>query len=482
MSALKSIAIAAIAAVALLACPLGSPAVAEPPVSPPNIVLIFADDLGWRDLQNDGGEWADTPHTTALAAQGLTFTRAYASAPVCSPTRASLLTGQHPARHGFTAVAGMPNRMDLPMVPAPSLEELPADALLFPKLLAEAGYATVLAGKWHLGGETPEVEDVEPPLRLGFTDFLGEIRPMEGEVDPASMRETQGYHHFFPFQFQRRRVELPGASEGDWLGDALTRSACDFIREHRDGPFFVELSHYLIHSPLEAPAELIEKYRAKIGGEAGEKQVIAAAMIELFDDSVGRVMETLDELGLAENTILIVTSDNGGWNQASRNEPLRGGKANLYEGGVRVPLIVRWPGHAEPGSRTDARTLTTDFFPTFLEAAGVAMPDAADHPLDGVSLLPVLEGDTDAVERGVPLFWFYPHHHVLPPHASLLDGDFKFLHFFGGRPDELYDLDPDPIEQQNLAPQRPDIASRMRQRLLAALGRMNASLPHPRGN
>ena len=425
----------------------------------PNIVLILADDLGWRDLACYGNPYFSTPHIDRLAAEGVRFPQSYAAAPVCSPTRASILTGKYPARTGVTDwIPGRrwPERGPLitPAVP----RQLALDETTIPERLRPLGYRSASIGKWHLGGPGFLPTDQGFDINIGGT--------ASGSPPPGPRP------YFGPF-------DLPGlkGSEGDFLTEKLTDAAIAFIEQNRQNPFFLLLAHFTVHIPLGAPETLVEKHRVRA---QGRYHPVYAAMVETFDESVGRVMAALERNGLAGNTMVILTSDNGGLcfegrstERVTDNSPLRAGKGHVYDGGIRVPLIVRWPGVARGGISIETPVASIDLCPTLCEAAGLRA-----RGLDGVSLLPALEG-RPLPSR--PLFWHYPHYSNQggEPASAVRDGDWKLIEFYAGERRELYNLRNDPGEQRNLAGRQPALARRLGLALHSWLRQAGARLPQP---
>jgi arylsulfatase A len=450
----------------------------------PNVVLILADDLGWRDLRCTGNPWHDTPNLDRLAAQGTRFTRAYAPAPICSASRAAILTGRSPARLGFEFVVKDPSSKPptgLPLAPPPYPRELPLSEITLAELLHPSGYATGFFGKWHLNqhaGTYLSWSATHGPLQQGFAEGAGDFGA-HSYGDPARPTGEQG-----PF------------AKGDHGRDALTEKAVAFLRTHRHQPFYLHLSHYFVHDPIRTRAQwLVEKYAARLPPGADPRRAAYAAMVEVLDHLTGEVLRALDELGLAENTIVVFTSDNGGHPQYSANGPLRGGKWNLHEGGLRVPFLVRWPGRVRAGATSDAPLVGTDLLPTLCHAAGVPLP--AGVTLDGRDLLPLWLGEA-AADSDREFIWHFPYYHpegaaygrALPhigtddfavsrtqPQSAILAGPWKLIHDYETGRDQLFDLDRDPGEQADLAESRPDRARAMRARLEASLLAAGARRP-----
>ena len=426
---------------------------------PPNIVVIVADDLGWADLGVYGSTFHQTPRLDRLAREGLRFTNAYAACPVCSPTRAALLTGRYPARVGITDYIG--GRRAGRLKPAPYLDHLPLAETTVADAFKAAGYVTAFIGKWHLGGTNFY------PTQHGF------------DVNIAGSAQGHPPSYFSPYKIPT----LPDGPPGEYLTDRLTDEAVSFITTNRARPFLLWLSHYAVHTPLQAKPELLEKYRAALEqlppasddefrpeGERRDRRLqrvpVYAAMLESLDQSVGRVSEVLARFGLDGRTIVVFTSDNGGLSTSegspTSNAPLRAGKGWLYEGGVRVPLLVKWPGVTNPGATTDTPAISTDIFPTLLEAAG--LPARPSAHVDGRSLVPVLRGG-QLPHR--PFFWHYPHYGNQggAPPGSVREGDWKLIEWFEDHRVELFNLQGDPGEQHNLAGQEPEKVNALEARL-----------------
>lgn len=443
--------------------------------APPNIVFILADDLGMSDLGVYGQKLAETPHLDRLAQQGMRFTQAYAPAPICSASRAALLTGRTPARLHFEFVTKDP-KAEHPAGTALQEPPFPVDLSLAEVTLAEvlgpAGYASGFFGKWHLTQANDRY--------LGHGETFG---PRQQGFDTAS--ETRGSHPYSYLPEGSKGVPPFGAlAPGEFAPDALTDEAVDFLRSNRDRRFLLYLSHYYVHAPVHTRSEwLFKKYRAKAARldlPVSDGQIRYAAMIETMDHLVGRVLTALDELGLTENTLVVFTSDNGGHPHYVAGDPLRGGKWTLYEGGVRVPLLVRWPGRTAAGAVSETPVTGTDFFPTFCEAAG-ATP-AGDRSRDGLSLVPLLAGRSRTLARDT-LTWHFPYYHPwvvgTKPVSAIRRGGLKLLYFYEDRRAELYDLRADPGEQRDQAAARPQEAAELLAQLQAELTAQGARLPQP---
>ena len=402
----------------------------------PNIIFVLADDLGWAELGCYGNRFNETLNLDKLASEGMKFTDAYAAAPVCSPYRAALMTGQYPARVGITDYL-RPN----------ATNHLSTEHITVAEMLKRAGYATGIIGKWHLTGYANHGVKEFPPSRHGFDETI-----------ISENRGIGGGSYFHPYHFNREITKrLP---DKEYLVDRCNLEAVEFIERHKDGPFFLYLSHYAVHTRLLGKDELVAKYEKTPGSGRGSRasrnNPHLAAQLESIDEGVGMIMKKLDELGLAAKTVLIFTSDNGGEDRVTSNAPLRAGKSTLYEGGIREPLIVRWPGVVKAGSMCSTPTANVDFYPTFLQFAGYKA-DPRQY-LDGVSILPLLKSPRAKLGRDT-LYWHYP---LKKPHflggrssGAIRQGNFKLVEFFDDGAVELYNLAEDIGERHNLAEKLP---------------------------
>ncbi len=420
---------------------------------PPNVVFVSIDDLGWDELGCYGNTFNETPRIDRLAREGLRFTNAYAAAPLCSPSRAALMTGLYPARTGITDF--------LRAEGAASDKYLSPDIPTVPDVLGPYGYTTGLIGKWHLT-ETysgPYADRPGNPYAHGFD-----------EVVASEHRYIGGGDYFHPYFFM---PDLPAREPDEYLTDRLATEAVDFITRHRDEPFFVHLSNYAVHTELDAKPELVAKYQAKPGSAVSPNRPVLAAMLESIDDQVGRIADRLGELGLADNTLLLVTSDNGG-PYRDANRPLRGGKGECYEGGIRVPLVAHWPGVVPAGKKDATLTSTIDVLPTALELAG-GKPGAE---FDGRSIVPVLTG-TGAVDRDT-MFWVYPHFiGGTHPHAAVRSGQFKLVQYLRDGRSELYQVVRDPGETAEVSALYPAKTRQLRAMLEAHIADVRLLPPTP---
>jgi len=423
-----------------------------PVIAKPNIVFILADDLGYMDLGCHGSKYYETPNIDRFAAQAMRFTDAY-SAPVCAPTRAALMTGKSAARLRRTCVR-------LPGVPL--VHTLPLSEYTLAELLRDRGYRTAIFGKWQLS------------------------KPARGQLQDYGFETCVGVSggtgsHIFPYR-------LPGLEQGnagEYLADRLTAEACRFMEEKKSRPFFVYLSHYAVHTPLQAKPELLEKWQKKpVSG--GQNNPTYAAMVESLDDSIGQLLHKIEELGLTDRTVLVFTSDNGGLDHyfnnvhVTSNAPLRGEKGMVYEGGIRVPLLVRWPGVTRAGTTGNVPVAVEDYYPTIAEIAGATIPPEVREKQDGTSFAALLRGNSTARDRA--LYWHYPHYHDrFPPDpaGAIREGDWKLIEFFDPWRLELYHLTEDIGENNNLAAKMPDKAQAMQKKLAAWRERVGAQMPVP---
>ena len=436
---------------ALVASALSAPAGA----GKMKVIVILTDDLGWTDLGCFGSKFYETPNIDRLASQGMKFTDAYASCTVCSPTRASLLTGQYPARLRLTDwIAGHKRPFAKLNVPDWTME-LNTGIPNLANVLKAAGYATASIGKWHLGPEE------NWPDKQGF------------DVNIAGAHIGQPPSYFSPYKIKT----LTDGPDGEFLSDRLTQEAIKFIEKNQGRPFFVYLPHYGVHTHLMAKPEAIEKYKAKADKAAPHNNPVYAGLIESVDESVGRLMAKLDELKLSERTLVIFTSDNGGLIGPTSNVPLRAGKGSAYEGGVRVPLVVKWPGVTKPGSVSDTPVISADFYPTILAALGLTPP--VGNAVDGESIEPALR-QTGTLKRDA-IFWHYPHYHPggATPYSAVRSGDYRLVEFYEDHRVELYDLKNDLGETTDLAAQMPEKAAALKQKLGAWLKSVDAQFPSP---
>lgn len=412
---------------------------------PPNILFVNVDDLGWKDLGIYGSSFYETPNIDRLAAEGMMFTSAYAAAANCAPSRASMFTGRYSPHHGIYTVASSERGKSESrrLIPTPNTTILNDSISTLVTDLKNAGYKTISLGKWHIS---------ESPLKQDF------------DINVGGGPNGHPKSYFSPYLNEN----LSDGPEGEYLTDRLTEEAIQFLEENRNDPFFLYLPYYTVHTPLQGKEELIEKYNNK-EPSGDQSHAIYASMIESLDTNFGRIMHALEELGLKENTIVIFTSDNGGIRGISTQEPLRAGKGSYYEGGIRVPMIISWPGNVTKGTRSDEPVINIDLYPTILEIL-----NDSNSSLEGQSILPVLSGENTLEER--PLFWHFPIYlqaydrqkddgrdslFRTRPGSVIGLGKWKLHEYFEDGGLELYDLEKDIGERSNLVREYPDIANQL---------------------
>jgi arylsulfatase A-like enzyme len=452
--------------------------------SKPNFVFILIDDMGWADTGCYGSTFYETPNIDKLATQGMRFTHAYAAGSVCSPTRASILSGKHPARVEITDWIGSKAKGKL--LPPIDRDEMPFEEVTIAEALKKAGYATGFIGKWHLGADPYLPENQGFDINIGGDEYGA----------PPS--------YFYPYKGRNRKVpDLGDGKPDEYLTDRLTDESLTFIEQHQDEPFFLYLSHYAVHTPLQSKPDLLEKYKAKAEKlpsldpaflpegngrsltRARQDNPVFAGMVESTDKSVGRVMQKLKELDLEKNTIVIFMSDNGGLSTLLKsrrtwptcNLPLRAGKGWLYEGGIREPLIIKWPDVVKPDTECDEVVTSTDFYPTILQMAGLdLMPE--QHK-DGVSMMPLLK-QTGTIDRKA-IYWHYPHYHGSGnvPSGAVRAGDYKLIEWYEDGSVELYDLSKDIGEKTNLVDEMPEKTKQLKEMLHNWRNQINAKMPLP---
>lgn len=426
----------------------------------PNVVFILVDDWGITDAGVQGSDFFETPIIDRFAEQSLRFTQAYAASPVCSPTRAAIMTGKSPARLDMTiwhegAIDGGPR--DRRLLNAAAEANLAREEFTLAELFKQSGYYTAHIGKWHLGNAAyyPETQGFD--LNVGGTywgapvSFFYPYRGVWSRNDP-----------------ELRYVPAGPGKPGDYLTDRLTDHAVQVIEDHQKEPFFLSLWFHTVHTPIQGRPELTERFRRKPAGQ-NHSHPEYAAMVASLDENVGRILAALDNAGLTDNTIVVLTSDNGGFDIPSRksgnmaptnNAPYRSGKGTLYEGGIRVPLMIRWPGRTEPGTVSSELVTSQDFLPTFADAMNHEIDPAIS--LDGVSLGPVLDDHSAPLEPR-PLYWHYPHYYPrMTPGSAVRDGDWKLIHYYEDNRVELFDLVADPGERRDLADEEPDRVATLR--------------------
>ncbi len=436
---------------------------ADTPQQRPNMVFIYVDDMGWADLSCYNNTYHESPRIDAFAQQGVRYTNAYAPAPVCSPARAGVFSGQYPARLGVTDwIPGHWRPYEKKLAVVNRTQHLPLEVETFGEALRDAGYKTGYFGKWHLGDEEEYFVD-----KQGFDDVV--------------MYQGGGTYYglnkkFYPTQ----QIE-----DSVYLTDALTNYAVDFLERNQDSTFFLVISHFAVHLPLEVPDSLYNQFKDK-PHTMPVNNPWYAGMIKSLDNNIGRVLDKIDELNLADNTMIVFYSDNGGLHEPYRkeylkytrnqpvtsNKPLKGEKGNLYEGGIRVPMIVRWPGHTHANTVSDIPVSGIDLYPTFLEIAGVAK---GNRTLDGQSMIPTFDGTSTAQDRA--LFWHYPVFHHGEPASAMRKGNYKVIKNYITEEVEIYDLSTDLGESKNIADQDAELTAKLVKELDSHLSEVKAELP-----
>ncbi len=441
----------------------------------PNIVLILIDDMGWTDVACFGSQYYETPNIDRLAAGGMRFTDSYAACAVCSPTRASIMTGRYPVRTGITDwirgrfqggsvpldgknPSGFEGDESRRLLCPQNARWLELDEITVAEILEPEEYVSCHIGKWH----------------LGFTEWYPENQGFDFNIGGCDYGQPPSY--FDPY-FRSGHGPIPTLKPrkvGEYLTDREADEAVGFIRRHKDQPFFLYLAHYAVHTPLEGKNDLVRKYAAKPG--TNQDNATYAAMVESVDLAVGRILDVLDELDIADNTLIFFTSDNGGYLQATHNAPLRSGKGYPYEGGIRVPLIVRWPNKVPAGTECREPVTSTDYFPTICEAASVPLPQ--DRPLDGVSLLPLITGKSSLDREDI--FWHFPHYRGdIVPYSIIRSGDWKLIRRYEGKTYELFNLKEDLSEELDLSEKLPERVAELNFKLDEWLLGTAAKMPKP---
>ena len=442
----------------------------------PNFLFVLVDDLGWSDLGVYGSDLHETPRIDAFAETAMRFTNAYSASPVCSPTRASILTGKYPAKVRMTIwreAAGTPP-LNRKLVPPTTVDSLPHAEITIAEVLRPAGYVTAHIGKWHLG--TAEYY----PQTQGFDYNIG------GTLWGAPQSFFYPYSGTRPFRGYRYVPHLEGGVDGEYLTDRLTSEAIRILREVGGKPFFLHVAFHTVHTPIEGKPKIADRYRARIGEGMRHRNPHLAAMVHSLDENFGRLLDTLRELGAIDNTVVILTSDNGGFVnqydglQVTDNSPLRSGKGSLYEGGIRVPAIIRWPGVTPPSSVNDTPISSVDYYRTILAIAGLEGDKDYNRAVDGINLAPLLSEPSAETDRSA-LYFHYPHYYTTTtPVSAVRVGDWKLLRYYEDTRVELYNLADDVGERNDLSTKRPEIALALVKRLEAWWERVGAQHPWPR--
>ena len=457
---LHGIAALSIASLLLITSQLHSaPAVVGESIGQPNIVLILADDLGWADLGCYGNKIYRTPNLDQLAAEGLRFTDAYAASSVCSPTRASIQSGKYPARLDLTLWLNGKSPAHAKLLDAPHAKQLPLKEVTIAESLRTAGYVTASIGKWHLGDEPYYPQHQGYDLNVGGT---------------ASGSPAGGY-------FLLNKMTLPRAQQGEYLTDHLTDEAIRFIGANHKRPFFLYQAYHSVHTPIQGKPDLVQTYRDRMEKAGRQFNPAYAAMVHSLDENVGRIVAALDEHGIAEDTVVLFFSDNGGYHRVTDNAPLRAGKGYSYEGGHREPLIVRYPRLITAGGVCREPVVSTDFYPTMLELAG--LPPSSEQHIDGVSLVRLFDEPAASLDREA-IYWHYPHYSPQggTPSGAIRQGDWKLIEFFEDGRLELYNLRDDLSEEHDQAAAMPEKVEALHAKLLSWRREVDAKMPAPNPN
>jgi len=447
----------------------------------PNIVFIIVDDLGWVDTGCYGSKYYETPNIDHLAAEGMRFTNAYAACAVCSPTRAAVMTGRYPARTGITdwihwrhfegdpTDANQSHRTEYvgdesnKLLCPPNPYWMDRKEVTVAERLKSAGYTTCHIGKWHLGPDAWYPEHQGFDYNIGGCDY------------------GQPPTYFDPYRRESNTPNIPTLEPrepGEYLTDREADEATDFIKEHKDEPFFLYMAHYAVHTPIEAKDELIRKYKNK--PKYGQKNATYAAMIDNVDQAVGKILDTLDDHNLTRDTVVFFTSDNGGFSRYTNNAPLREGKGYPYEGGIREPLIIRWPGVVKPNIISDEVVTSVDYLPTICDIVGIPLP--AGPKIDGVSLARHLRSNGKAQLGRDAVYWHFPHYrhgNLIVPYSIIRCGDYKLIKRYEGKEFELFNLAQDLSEKNDLSDQMPQKVKELNAKLTAWLRETGAKLPRP---
>jgi arylsulfatase A len=433
---------------------------ADTKTKPLNFVFLLVDDLGWTDVGCFGSDLYETPNIDQLAKQGMKFTNGYASCTVCSPTRASVMTGKYPPRTGVTNWISNASM------------RLKKSEITIAEVLKAGGYATAHLGKWHLAPRgAPDVEDYYPEDQ-GFDINIGGTH----WGAPSS--------YFHPYQGKKAVPLPPGGKDGDFLTDRLTDEAVAILDKWKDRKFFMYFPYYAVHTPIMGRPDLVAHYTKKIKPGLLHKNTKYAAMIHAVDLSVGRIMKKLDQLGIADHTVIIFTGDNGGLDRKGSptdNAPLRAGKGSAYEGGVREPTIIKWPGVTKPGSVCDEPIISVDYYPTIAQMAGLTGDAEHNKTVDGETIVPLLKNPKAKLKRD-SLYWHYPHSHGggAKPYGAIRQGDFRLVRFYADGRYELYNLAEDIGEKIDLAAKMPGKAKMLNDKLSVWLKDVGAKFPGPK--
>ncbi|MGC6431001.1 MAG: sulfatase [Jejuia sp.] len=440
----------------------------------PNIVLVIIDDMGWKDMSCSGSAYYETPNIDKMANEGMRFTKAYSAAPVCAPSRGAIFTGKNPARTKFTTVfngkAAPDDRLyevskkrdggnNNQYYEALHRHNIPKNEVFFAHVLKDNGYATGFFGKWHCG--------IHP-------DYIPENRGFDVAIGYRNKHVPTAVSGHWGKTFKSYGVGLQHIEDDQYIADVLTNKCISFIERNNDKPFLAVLSHYLVHNPIQAKPELVGHFKNKTTTDQDNPEY--AAMLASVDESIGRLNEKLKQLGLDENTIVVFTSDNGGLNRNTSNYPLLGGKSYAFEAAMRVPLIVKWPKVVAPNQIANQRIVGMDFYPTFLEIAGVEL--IPEQHSDGESFLNILNKKPNHAQRC--LVFHFPHYTgSTSPYSSIIEDDYKLIHFYNDEAGKylLFNLKNDPYEQNDLSNKKPKLIENLALKLDLELNKMQAELP-----
>lgn len=429
---------------------------------PPNVIVILVDDWGTTDLGCYGSKLYETPNIDRLASEGVRFTTGYSACTVCSPTRAALMTGKYPARIHLTDWIAGHGRPHAKLRIPEWTKFMKHEEVTLAEQFKAAGYATASIGKWHLTPALEQGDEAYYPEKHGF------------DVNVGGYHRGQPPSYFAPYKIPT----LKEGPDGEFLTDREAAEAAKFIEANHAKPFFIYLPHYAVHTPIQSKKEVAAKYAAKLEKNPGlaQRNASYAALVESVDDALGTIRKALEKNGLTDNTVIVITGDNGGLLPVTDNAPLRAGKGSAYEGGVRVPFIVAWPGKLAPKVVSDVPAVTIDIYPTVLELAGIRPMQSL---VDGISLAPLLTKGSKP-ERDT-VFWHYPHYHPggATPYSAVRSGDWRLVHFYEDGRDELYNLAADVGEKNELSAKEPEVAKALRTRLDAWLKSVDAQLPTP---
>ncbi|WP_321996563.1 sulfatase [Draconibacterium orientale] len=434
----------------------------------PNVIFFVVDDLGWKDISCYGSDFYQTPNVDKLAAKGVSFKNGYAACTVCSPTRAALMSAKYPARiHCTDWIEGWKYPKAKFQVPDWTMY-MDTTEYTMAEAFRDAGYVTGHFGKWHLGEDS-----VYWPEKQGF-----DVNKGGWKSGGPNLNKKEGFNGYFPPFGNPRLKDLPG---DEYLTKRLANEACTFIEDNKNRPLFLNFWFYNVHTALRAKQEKIDKYTPLVDSTKHQQNSVYAAMVEHMDDAVGQVLAKLEILGLMENTIIIFTSDNGGLQRkkemVTSNYPLREGKGHVYEGGVRVPVIIVAPGKTQPGVVSDESVISMDFFPTLVDLAGIKVPQQIKQSWDGVSLVKTLNGKGKLKRES--LFWHYPHYHKegATPYSSIRKGNYKLIRFFEDDRYELYNVKDDISETKNLIEENIGIAEELKADLFKWYQEVGAQMP-----